>query len=598
LTPIGLDSEWCVETGDLICISYALGSESGLLARDEGLNLVREVLVDPSLQIVGHFLPSDFQTWMKAGLEPEPIFAAYEAGRVWDTMQAAQLDDIARGTYLGTRKGEYSLAALADRYLGVLMAKEDTWRLRYGELKGLPISSYPEEAVRYAVEDAKILLPLRLTISDLPDIDRQSAYSFALYLMSCQGMPTNQGTVRALAERTVSEASSLVRELMPLGFLSFDKKGEMHRHPGKVKEYFTSKGYPIKRTKPTKGNPDGQISVDEEACEATGDPKLVGYARLGALLDIINKDLDYLTKDVVRPKYGLAETGRTTCFSPNMQNQKVAGGIRECFEAPSGWLFGIADYKGLELSTISQMSLCLLGESTLAEQINAGVDAHITMGADFLGISYEELEKRCQDKSDLEAYNARQTGKVCNFGAWGGLGWKTLIVYAKTLYKLDLTPEQAMKALKSWHRLNPQARKYFDIVSREDSQGEPLRHLYSGRVRGGTTFTSRANSRFQGLGGDAAKAAVFALTKICYTDRSSPLYGCRPACFIHDEIILLIPEERGHEALLEMDRVMVAAAKMFLPDVRVSTEYCLSKVWSKKAKLTKSEEGRIIPWAA
>jgi DNA polymerase I-like protein with 3'-5' exonuclease and polymerase domains len=209
-----------------------------------------------------------------------------------------------------------------------------------------------------------------------------------------------------------------------------------------------------------------------------------------------------------------------------------------------------------------------------------------------LQIGYDEAKERKKNPEDLELYHCRQVGKAFNFGCMGGGGTDTLKEYAWNNYEVKLTYEEADRARTIWYQTYPEARPYFQLVSRECSEDLPLEHLFSGRLRGGTNFTSRANSRFQGLGGDAAKAAGWAVSEACYVDKRSVLYGSRPCVFVHDELGLLIPEAKAQEGVKELDRLMVSAAKVFIPDVAVKTEGVLSRVWSKKAKWKEGEK----PW--
>lgn len=305
-------------TPDGICLSWAVEDMSGVVLIDEGLSILRGALENEA-EIVGHFLPFDFKVCIKHDPTIEPlIWEAYEAGRVYDTMLAAQLDDIARGIFRGTRKGAYTLERLAIDYLSEELKKgEDTFRLKYGTLKGIPVEQWPHEAIEYARLDATVPLRLRQTIHEPPDTRAQSAHSFWLYLTGKHGARTDQARVMALMQEVTDQASLIVRELMPLGWLSYDKDGDMHRHPGQVQAYMVQKGLVSKRTKK------GGISVDAEACEASNDPLLKKYSKLGKLLDVINKDSDYLSREYVRCSYGLAETGRSTSWAPNMQNLKT-----------------------------------------------------------------------------------------------------------------------------------------------------------------------------------------------------------------------------------------------------------------------------------
>lgn len=611
---LSLDSETVAEDAPpqrLVCVSYSSHEGSGLLDARDGLALVKSALSNPEVEIVGHNVAFDFAVFVKAGLPVEDVFKVYEQGRVFDTMIAAQLADIARGTFQGNRGGVYTLDALAQRYTGVTLDKDEEIRLKFGTLLGVPISDYPSRFSQYAVSDAVATLKVRQAISEVPDTRRQAAYAWWLYLMSLEGMPTDQKAVEALARRTIEEGGALIRKLLPLGFVEPQKDGTLKRKVKRTQEYAWSVGVRnptdaawgrarvrareegVKfRTSDVKALNPKEVSLAWDACEQSGDENLKSYARLGACLDVVNKDLEYLRRPVVHPRYGLAETGRTTCWDPNLQNLKTEGGIRECFRAPEGWAFGFADFSGLELATWAQCCYSLFGHSRLREMLNDRVDVHSVMAAELLHISYEEAVRRKKDPSDRQIYLARQTGKAFNFGCPGGGGVDTLKEYAYSAYEVKLSWEEAEAGRDLWYRMFPESRDYFDLVAREQSSGEPLAHLFSGRLRDGLNFPARANSRFQGLGGDAAKAAGWAVSRACYAEPSSPLFGSKPCVFVHDEIGALHPLETAEARLEEQERLMVQAAKQFIPDVRVAVESVLSLVWSKKAKWQKGEP----PW--
>lgn len=72
-------------------------------------------------------------------------------------------DDEGGGRGLVAKAG---LDALAARYLGLDLSKDkkgaDAWRKRYGELIGIPVADWPEEAVRYAREDPRLTALVRV----------------------------------------------------------------------------------------------------------------------------------------------------------------------------------------------------------------------------------------------------------------------------------------------------------------------------------------------------------------------------------------------------------------------------------------------------
>ena len=71
------------------------------------------------------------------------------------------------------------------------------------------------------------------------------------------------------------------------------------------------------------------------------------------------------------------------------------------------------------------------------------------------------------------------------------------------------------------------------------------------------------------------------VTEECYTQEDSPLFGCRPVAFIHDEIILEAPLERVPWAGRRLAEVMVKAGEKWCPDVPLTAEAAAATFWSK-----------------
>jgi DNA polymerase-1 len=274
-------------------------------------------------------------------------------------------------------------------------------------------------------------------------------------------------------------------------------------------------------------------------------------------------------------------------------------GIRETFVPRPGKVFALADFSALELHTLAQTCVSLFGQSHLAEVLNAGFDPHTAFAADILRIPYEEAVAR-KKAGDEAVDNARQTAKVANFGFPGGLGFESLCVFARKTYGVFLTEQRAKELKDAWLERWPEMRLFFrhcsDLVS-EDTGRASVVQLFSNRIRGGCFYCAACNTWFQGLGADAAKRALYLVSRACYAELESVLYGSRPVNFVHDEIILETDDSpRAHDVAVELGRLMVQGANEFLPDVPARAEPLLARCWSKKSKPVFAE-GRLVPWA-
>jgi DNA polymerase I-like protein with 3'-5' exonuclease and polymerase domains len=282
------------------------------------------------------------------------------------------------------------------------------------------------------------------------------------------------------------------------------------------------------------------------------------------------------------------DTGRTSASKPNLQNPPRKGGVRECFVSRPGTCFVFTDYDTLELRALSQACLDILGRSKMAEALRRGEDLHLSLAAEMLGISVADALAR-QDSGDPQIAEYRQQAKPANFGFPGGMAAPSFREYAEG-YGVKLSEAQAQDIRDAWFKKWPEMQDYFSHVG---NLRDPLTQLRSGRLRGGASFTAAANGFFQGLAADGAKEALWRVAKECYTDPESPLWGCHPVLFLHDEIGLEVPD--GNTAAAErLAVVMREAMQAWIPDVPITCGPVMMRRWYKGAKAVR-ENGVLVP---
>lgn len=585
----------------LVCMSVADGAETFLVHRTEAREWI-ESLLSSDRVLVGHNVAFDFG--VVASMFPDlmpAIFAKYERGEVTDTLLRQKLIDIASSSR-GFKR--YSLEELARRWLRRRLDK-DTWRLRYGELYDVPLSFWPDGAKAYALEDARTTLDVwreqeRAQDMHLADQYRQARAAWWLHLMSAWGLRTDPKPVEALALRLQTKHDTIKAKLVEAGLVRADGSRDTKKASAFMVAACAKSGKPIKFTNPSKRHPEGQVRLDADTCDQTGNETLEAYGEFSGLKTKISNFVKLLRSGTTSPIQArfnsLLETGRTSA-SPNVQNLPRKGGVRECFVPRPGKVFAAADYSGFELRTVSQVIMLVLGiRSLLAEALNKGFDPHLEIARRIVGCSYAEAVARLA-AGDEEIDQARQVGKVANFGFPGGLGIARFVHYARKSYGVVITEDEARKLKEYWLAAWPEFVPYFKWISDQCESGPAkIEQVFVQRYRGGCSYTEAANSLFQGLASDAAKHAGFLIAKACYVDESSPLFGARPVNFVHDEFIVEVDEERAADAAEELARLMVQGASKFLPDVPPLAEPYLMRRWSKKAKPIRDARGKLIPW--
>lgn len=298
------------------------------------------------------------------------------------------------------------------------------------------------------------------------------------------------------------------------------------------------------------------------------------------------------------------------------------------------WVYGSTDYPSLELCTLAQATYTTQGYSRMRDAINASGDPgylHTEFGAKMAGVDVSnaaamaDFKKKAEDKGSAE-YRFRFMAKAGNFGFPGGMGVPKLVLakrkeglhfcVASGRNKACVKPvmkwrgkkldkptcpdclDVAAKLRDDWFLAWPEIKPYFEWVTTipgiKDGKGV-LTTPITGFVRGGLTFTSAANHTFQHLGAMASKHAFWLVSKECYTDRNSPLWGTRPLILIHDEIFFETPRKGMLAAGFRTAEIMRDSLQIFCPDIKCPLpEPAFMRFWSKKATLLRDKEGKPL----
>ena len=652
MTPLAFDTETAlIGVGrlapPLTCVSWSTGQGQGVewIGNGSCFSLVEGFLDDPGRLLVGLNVAYDCGVIAAEWPELMPvIFEAYADGRITDVGLRQKLIDIAHGQFRGYTdslteghtKYVYSLAAMAERFFGKKRDK-DTHRLGFGELRGVPLEEWPPGAAEYAVEDAVDTMEIfqiqeKNHAGILADQYRQARAAWGLHLISCWGIKTSAKKIAELEKSTEEIFQKALKACQDADLVRPNGKRDtkkartrmiqvmegLKESTKKTKAFITVRrkrdaGEELsKRELKNLDDPIFGISVDEEACDTSGDDLLRSYSQVTSLKTVVEKSIPQLKNGIhwpIQPTFDpLMETGRCSCkgYSDTkptngyqMHNVRRLPGIRECFTARDGKVFLDADFGGLELCTWAQNCLWALGQSKLAEALNSGTDPHLVLGCQIMGVTYDEIFKRYK-ANDEQAAEARQFAKIGNFGFQGGMSWKTFRAWARQAYRVNFSSEQAEHIQASWKATWPEAEHYFKWISAQCNIGDvgTITQFKSQRIRGLIPFTVMANTFFQGLGADATKAALFAVQRECYVDCGTALFGCRMVNYLHDEFMIEVPEDlvKANAAADRLVELMCEVANKWLPDVPVKAEALLMKHWSKKAKPVHNAAGQLIPW--
>ncbi len=591
----------------LVVLSLGDSQGAALVHHTEAEPIAREML--GADVIVGHNVAYDMAV-LCANFPAllAPVFCAYEELRVTDTGMRQRLLDLAAGS-LGwaeidgkNTRLRYSLAELAKRHFGVDVAKgEDTWRKRYGELRDIPCEQWPAEAREYAELDVTMCARICGRQGDfIVDERRQTRAAFWAELMSAWGITTSPDAVAEFERMARTNYERLAKALVEAGLKRPDRtnrKGEVVEGSRDTKAAMARlvAAY-AKLGRPHPKTATGLPQLDDDACRKSGDPLLEAYADFGSASKVLSSDVKMLHKHspLVHANFNvLLETGDIGCSNPNLVNLPTQGGLRECFAPRPGFVYLACDYAAIQLRTWAQCCINMLGYSDMAEVLNRGDCPHSMVAADIRGERYEDMI-RLPKKT---YYFERQCGKVVNFGRPGGMGAARLVHAAANQYHVEITEQQAKGLCRTWERRWREARPYLDRISVMTANGRiAIEQYYSRRKRGGLEYCDAANGIFSALSYDAMKEAAWLVCKACYEYVPSVLNGSRIVNVIHDELLLEVPEDIATECAEEVERLMIEAARPWIPDVPAKVESTLMRRWSKGAASERLPDGRLSIW--
>ena len=569
------------------------------------------------------------------------IFAKYERGEVWDVgicltnhlialgcCREGELFDPRNGGKLkdpskGTITNRVSLAVCVDVCLNRSDAKKnDRFRTSYALLENVPYSEWPEDAIQYPQDDVMNGLEVaewqRENCRNLIDLSNQCETAFCLHLSSIHGLRTSA--------KRVAELRVTLQAQRDLDVAFATKKGWMRENGTKdtkaIKEA-VREAY-MGNPPPTDG---GGISTSKQTLEESGDDDLVRFMNVAGTDAQLTRYLPVLEEAArvplnVRPNVLIAN-GRSS-YDGIVQTFPREGPIRECFESRPGYTWCSVDWAAVEMSTLAQVCLWTVGESRLADAINKGVDPHTLFAAEMTNIDYDvflaAVKAGTKTKVDI-----RQATKGADFGLPGMMGAaKLALSMRKQGQRVCLLMGKAEKCgvekiteyknrpyspvcrvcvetaeyLKNFYsyRMWVEMPKYFQWITSMLERSDELEQFVSKRVRGGLNAPAAANTLFSGLAADMFKSALRQMTRECYLDSSSPLFGSRIVLATHDETMLEIPDEKLTEAAARQCEIMNAQAPKYCPDVKVKSEPAAMKIWRKAAK-TVYVDGKLQPWS-
>jgi DNA polymerase-1 len=457
------------------------------------------------------------------------------------------------------------LDALVQHYLGIDLPKDEQKSDFSGKLS--------ESQIKYAADDAAVLLPLRekmiahIRENDLVETARiEFACAYAVADMEYNGIYLDTGQWTELTKEVETLQKESLEELYPftgyptvqMGFFGEEVHQELNLDSNKqVLELLRRNNIKVENT----SKHELMQHSDEPIVQAIFKYRHASKALTSFLYSLpkqINGKTGRLHSHYMQNG---AWSGRMSCSEPNIQQIPREKEFRSCFTAPEGRRMIIADYSQIELRVIAQISK----DERMIEAYRAGEDLHMLTAALISGKNMDDVTK-----------DERQAAKAVNFGLVFGMGGAGLQAYAADVYGVNLTLEEAnlfrmrffrgYKGVEAWH-------KYIKTTLPSFSRTLAGRkHTYNES----SGMSGRFNTPVQGSAADILKNALGMLhARLSGTDTLI-------VAAVHDEIVLECggKDAEKHSQLLK--ETMEEAGAKYIKDLPIIAEACVAESWAEK----------------
>jgi DNA polymerase-1 len=489
-----------------------------------------------TVEVLGHTLQFELHHLKMLGFEP---------GRLYDTQLASQVLHAGRVGPKNTRLS-HKLKDVVKRELGRDIDKTEQTSDWAGDLTA--------EQIQYAALDAAILLPLAANLKEklaaaklttTAELEMRALQAIA----SLAGVPVDRAAWAAQTTNAAAERDRLSAELNEI-----DKSVPPRNwnSPAQVTAALKAVGIKVKSTAD-----DTLATIDHPLAT-----KLREYR--AAAKRVSSYGAKWAAEHVRADGRVHASwwqcgqvTGRIGCSVPNHQQLPKAPEVRRCIAAPPGSVLITGDYSQIELRIAAKIA----NESVMLEAYRVGADLHTRTAAAILGKPEPDVTKA-----------DRQLAKAINFGLLYGMGVDSFRVYARTNYGVDLAPAQAREYRDKFFKTYPGLRRWHRSINDRLIDTRTL----GGRRRVGVTrFTEKLNSPVQGTGADGLKAAIALLW-----ERRDECPRAVPILFVHDEIVVEVPEADADAAKQWLVRAMEDGMRPLLDPVPVAVEATIGRTWA------------------
>lgn len=278
----------------------------------------------------------------------------------------------------------------------------------------------------------------------------------------------------------------------------------------------------------------------------------------------------------IKARFNIAQaiTGRYSSSSPNLQNIPRSPLVRRSFIAPMGASLILADYSGIELRVLAEIS----NDDQLRQDVIYG-DVHGENAVLIFGHDRERFFSALKAK-DPRAKEQRAKAKAFSFQLTYGAGAGALAVV------LRCSDEMAAEHVNQWARRYPKAYGFrqtmFDKMRYDGFLPAGSRTIYVPRQD--RSMPVAANYPIQGTAANVMYRAVYHMDEWC-AEPDNGKYNSYLLASIHDELLTLCYEPTLAEDVHAAQRAMMERAWLdVFPGSSIDNllESCVGQSWAAK----------------
>ena len=511
-------------------------------------SLVKDLLEDPDIAIIGHDLKEQIKVLARYGIQAE--------GNLFDTMIAH---------YLINPDLRHSLDLLADTYLGVKMMNLDEI-LGRGKKRGVMKEMSLEIRKEYSSQRADIIGRLATQFKQELGSEHLSKLFYDIEMpllqvlakMELEGIKLDVPYINGLAKDLETDIANLEGQIFELAGETFNIAS-----PKQLGIVLFEHMNLVEKPKKTKT---GQYATSEDILSALASEHAIVASILEyrGLVKLKNTYVDALPNEVnektarVHTTYSqaVAATGRLSSNNPNLQNIPIRTErgklVRKAFVAKDeNYTLMAADYSQIELRLIAHMS----GDPALVEAFNQGEDIHKATAAKVFNVALEEVTRE-----------QRSQAKTVNFG----------IIYGVSAHGLsqqtNLSRKESKALIDTYYATYPSLKAYMDKqinIAREQGYVETLmgRRRYLKNINSRNAIVRGADERnainapIQGSAADIIKLAMIRIQNYLEENQTQS----RMLLQVHDELVFDLHKSEAELLKPVIQNFMENAFKLQIP---------------------------------